>query len=57
MSIRFVNTPLSLERIVGGESQADGVELSYLFPTPFFLRGTIGGYNKIGADNERVEQR
>ena len=51
----FVNTPLSLERIVGGESQADGVELSYLFPTPFFLRGTIGGYNKIGADNERVE--
>ena len=51
----FVNTPLSLERIVGGESQADGVELSYLFPTPFFLRGTIGGYNKIGAENERVE--
>jgi len=51
----FVNTPLSLERVVGGESQADGVELSYLFPTPFFLRGTIGGYNKIGADNERVE--
>jgi len=51
----FVNTPLSLERIVGGESQADGVELSYLFPTPFFLRGTVGGYNKIGAENERVE--
>ena len=51
----FVNTPISLERIVGGESQADGVELSYLFPTPFFLRGTIGGYNKIGAENERVE--
>ena len=51
----FVNTPLSLERTVGGESQADGVELSYLFPTPFFLRGTIGGYNKIGAENERVD--
>lgn len=50
----FVNTPLSLERMVGGESQADGVELSYLFPTPFFLRGTIGSYNKIGADNESV---
>ena len=50
----FVNTPLSLERMVGGESQADGVEISYLFPTPFFLRGTIGGYNKIGADNESV---
>jgi hypothetical protein len=51
----FVNTPLSLERIVGGESQVDGVELSYLFTTPFFLRGTIGGYNKLGAENERLD--
>jgi hypothetical protein len=51
----FVNTPLSLERIVGGESKADGVELSYLFSTPFFLRGTVGGYNKIGAENERLD--
>jgi uncharacterized coiled-coil protein SlyX len=51
----FVNTPLSLERTVGGESQADGVELSYLFPTPFFLRGTMGGYNKLGAENERID--
>jgi len=46
---------LSLERTVGGESQADGAELSYLFPTPFFLRGTVGGYNKIGADNDLVD--
>ncbi len=51
----FVNTPLSLERIVGGESQADGVELSYLFTTPFFLRGTVGSYNKLGAENERLD--
>ena len=51
----FVNTPLSLERIVGGESKADGLELSYLFPTPFFLRGTVGGYNKMGAENERLD--
>ena len=51
----FVNTPLSLERIVGGESKADGIELSYLFPTPFFLRGTIGGVNKLGAENERLD--
>jgi len=51
----FVNTPLSLERLVGGESKADGVELSYLFQTPFFLRGTIGGYNKLGAENERLD--
>ena len=39
----FVNTPLSLDRIVGGESKADGVELSYLFPIPFFMRATLGG--------------
>ena len=51
----FVNTPLSLERIVGGESKADGVEVNYLFSTPFFLRGTIGGYNKLGAENERLD--
>jgi hypothetical protein len=51
----FVNTPSSLERLVGGESKADGVELSYLFPTPFFLRGTIGGVNKLGAENERLD--
>lgn len=51
----FVNTPLSLERIVGGESKADGAELSYLFPTPFFLRATVGGYNKLGAENERLD--
>jgi hypothetical protein len=51
----FVNQPLSIERMVGGESQADGAEVNYLFPTPFFLRATFGGYNKIGADNEQVD--
>ena len=51
----FVNRPLSMDRMIGGESQADGVEVAYLFPTPFFLRATVGGYNKIGADNERVD--
>ena len=51
----FVNTPLSIQRMVGGESQADGVEINYLFPVPFFLRATLGGYNKIGEDNEQVD--
>jgi len=50
----FVNRPLSMDRVIG-ESQADGVEVNYLFPTPFFLRATVGGYNKIGADNEQVD--
>jgi hypothetical protein len=51
----FVNTPLAIERMVGGESRADGVEANYLFPTPFFLRATLGGYNKIGAENDRLD--
>ena len=51
----FVNQPLSIQRMVGGESQADGAEVNYLFPTPFFLRATFGGYNKIGAENEQVD--
>jgi hypothetical protein len=51
----FVNTPLSIERMVGGETKADGVEFNYLFPVPFFLRATLGGYNKIGEENERLD--
>jgi hypothetical protein len=51
----FVNEPLSVERMIGGETQADGVEMNYLFPTPFFLRATLGGYNKMGEGNERLD--
>ncbi|HYA27528.1 MAG TPA: hypothetical protein VEI95_01830 [Acidobacteriota bacterium] len=50
----FVNEPLSIQRMVGGETQADGMEVNYLFPTPFFLRATLGGMNKIGEDNNQV---
>jgi hypothetical protein len=50
----FVNQPLSIQRMVGGETQADGVEMNYLFPTPFFLRATLGGMNKMGEDNNQV---
>ena len=51
----FVNDPLSVQRMIGGETQADGMEVNYLFPTPFFLRATLGGYNKIGEDNDQVD--
>ena len=51
----FVNEPLSIERMVGGETQADGAELYYLFPTPFFLRATLGGMNKMGEGNDRID--
>jgi hypothetical protein len=50
----FVNRPLVLDEYVGGESQADGVEVSYLVPMQQYLTLTGGWYNKIGAANERV---
>jgi len=46
----------SIEAIVGGESKGDGLELIHLFKTPFFLQGTLGAYNKIGAENVRLEE-
>jgi hypothetical protein len=51
----FVNEPLSITRMVGGETQADGAEVNYLFPTPFFLRATFGAMNKIGEANDRID--
>ncbi len=46
--------PRSLDTFVGGETQADGVEVSYLFPTDAYINATVGSYNKIGADNTRA---
>ncbi len=50
----FVNRPPSLDTFIGGEAQGDGVEFMHLFKTPFFLQGTLGAYNKLGADNNRL---
>ena len=50
----FVNRPVSVERFVGGESQADGFEVSYLLPIEHYVTLTAGMYNKLGADNDRV---
>src|SRR5499427_432017 len=51
----FVNRPIVLDEYIGGESQANGVELSYLAPLSQYLTITGGWYNKIGADNTRVD--
>jgi hypothetical protein len=51
----FVNRPMVLDQYVGGESQADGVEVNWLAPIPHYLSFTLGAYNKIGADNDRVD--
>jgi hypothetical protein len=51
----FVNRPTPLEDYVDGESQADGVEASWLLPlTAQYVTLTGGWYNKMGADNDRV---
>ncbi len=50
----FVNRPIVLDQYIGGESQADGVELSWLAPMKQYLTLTAGAYNKVGADNDRV---
>ena len=50
----FVNRPHVLDEYVDGESQGDGIEASWLVPIPQYLTLTAGAYNKIGAENERV---
>src|SRR5712692_1196818 len=48
----FVNRPTALDRFIGGESQADGAEVSYLLPIEQYVTLTAGMYNKIGAEND-----
>jgi len=50
-----IDRPRSLDTFIGGETQADGVEVSYLFPTPFYMTATGGVYNKIGGENARAD--
>src|SRR5215813_6904915 len=51
----FVNRPIVLDRFVGGESRADGVQLSYLTPLNQYVTLTAGMYNKMGAENFQVD--
>jgi len=52
----FVNRPIALDTYVGGESQSDGVEVSWLAPlTSQYLTLTGGWYNKMGAENDRAD--
>ncbi|HKE10874.1 MAG TPA: hypothetical protein VKE73_04825 [Myxococcota bacterium] len=47
-ALPFVDRPPSLNRIIGGESRAEGVEVSWLAPTEHFIQITGGVYNSIG---------
>jgi len=46
-----VNRPPSIDRIIGGESQGEGVEISWLAPIEHFIQLTGGLYNAVGAEN------
>lgn len=50
-SLPVIDRPNSLDTFIGGETQADGLEVSYLLPTPGFVNATLGMYNKIGGEN------
>jgi hypothetical protein len=49
-ALPFVDRPPSIDRLIGGESSAEGVEVSWLAPLPLFTTLTVGAYNSIGAE-------
>ena len=51
----FVNRPRVLDEYIGGESQADGLEVNWLAPLPQYVTLTGGFYNKVGAENDRLD--
>lgn len=50
-----VDRPRSLDTFIGGETRADGVEASYLFPTDTYVSAVFGMYDKIGTSNARTD--
>lgn len=50
-----VDRPTSLDSYIGGETQADGLEASWLAPTEFYLNAVCGVYNKLGGENLRQD--
>jgi hypothetical protein len=50
----FVDRPPSIERLIGGESGAEGAEIAWLAPMEQYFRVTTGLYNTVGG--ERSEE-
>ncbi len=46
----FTDRPLSLDSIIGGESKARGVEVSWVPPINHYVRLTAGAVDNIGAE-------
>ncbi|HVP28024.1 MAG TPA: hypothetical protein VMW35_02535 [Myxococcota bacterium] len=47
-ALPFAYRPLSIDRLIGGESRAEGAEVTWLAPTETFLQIHGGVYNEIG---------
>jgi len=50
-ALPFVDRPPSIERIIGGESIAEGTQVSLLTPLDQYVVLTGGVYNSVGAEN------
>jgi hypothetical protein len=48
----FVDRPPSIERLIPGESRAEGAEITWLAPIEHYFRVTTGIYNEIGERDE-----
>ena len=53
-ALPFADRPPSIDRLIGGESQAEGVEATWLAPTEHYLSVTTGLYDTIGADRNEA---
>jgi hypothetical protein len=49
-ALPFVDRPPSIDRLIGGESTAEGLEVSWLAPLEQFVEVTAGVYNAVGAE-------
>jgi hypothetical protein len=50
-ALPFVDRPPSIDRIIGGESGSEGVEVSWLAPLDQYVELTGGVYNAVGSEN------
>lgn len=50
-ALPFVDRPASIDRLIGGESGSEGVEVSWLLPVDLYVALTGGLYDAVGAEN------
>jgi hypothetical protein len=50
-ALPFVDRPPSIDRLIGGESGSEGVEVSWLAPIDHFVELTGGVYDAVGAES------